>query len=204
MPPETVTMIVFLYPALTVLGARLFGRILLTRLAIGVTLMTMVGVALSIGAPVGTLDIVGIILSLSAALTFATYFLAAERGLEGVDPLAWLGITTLAALIVLVPLTPLLGGLDMPDTPGILAVLSVAIIGSLLPSLFQTAGLMRLGSAATSLVATLEIATVVIAGVFLLGSRPGPITIAGALLVLIGAATAPSAMRRGVRLPSTL
>lgn len=204
MPPETVTMIVFLYPALTVLGARLFGRILLTRLAIGVTLMTMVGVALSIGAPVGNLDIVGIILSVSAAVIFATYFLAAERGLEGIDPLAWLGITTLAALTVQLPLTPLLGGFAMPDTPGIFAVLAVAILGSLLPCLFQTAGLMRLGSAATTLVATLEIATVVIAGVFLLGSRPGPITIAGALLVLIGAASAPRAMRRSVRLTSTL
>lgn len=196
MDPATVTLIFFLYPALTVVGARLLGRVRLTALSLLVTAITLAGVVLAIGSPVGSVDPLGVVLSLAFAVVIAVYFLAAEHGLEGVDPLAWLGITVLAAAVFLIPLGPVIGGVAFPDAPGWLALVGVAVVASIVPCLFQTAGLMRLGGAATSLVATVEIATVVLLSVLVLGERPTPLSLVGAVLVIIGAAAAPIAIRR--------
>lgn len=196
MDPATVTLIFFLYPALTLVGARLLGRVRLTALSLLVTAITLAGVVLAIGSPVGSVDPLGVLLSLAFAVVIAIYFLAAERGLEGVDPLAWLGITVLAAAVFLVPFGPLIGGVAFPDASGWLALVGVAVVASIVPCLFQTAGLMRLGGAATSLVATVEIATVVILSVVVLGERPTPVSLVGAALVIVGAALAPVAVRR--------
>ena len=59
-------------------------------------------------------------------------------------------------------------------------------------------GLMRLGSAATALVASVEIATVVILSFAVLDERPGIVSLIGAVLVIIGAALAPIAVKRKV------
>ena len=198
MDPATVTLVAFIYPALTVLGAGLLRRVHLTWQSIGITLITIAGVALAIGSPVGNVDVVGVVLTLLFAGVVASYFLVAEKGLEGVDPLAWLGVTVLAAAIVLIPGGLLLGGHDLPDATGWLALLGVALIASIAASLFQTLGLMRLGSAATVLVAAIEIATVVVLTYLALGERPSPIALLGAALIVIGAALAPTAVRRTV------
>lgn len=202
MDPATVTLILFIYPALTVIGARLLGRIHLTASSVVVTIVTLIGVALAIGSPVGDVDLIGVALVLTFAVVVSTYFLVAEEGLEGADPLAWLGITVLAAAVFFVPFGPLIAGYSLPDLTGWLALLGVALIASLAACLFQTMGLIRLGSAATSLVATLEIATVVILSYLVLGERPGLISIVGAVLIIIGAATAPLTMRRRTAPPS--
>ena len=198
MDPATVTLILFIYPALTVVGAGILGRVHLTWLALLVTTITVVGVALAIGSPVGSIDVLGVILTLLFACIVAGYFLVAEEGLEGVDPLAWLGITVLAAAIFLVPSGLLLGGHELPDATGWLALVGVAIVSSIIACLFQTMGLMRLGSAATALVASVEIATVVILSYVVLGERPGIVSLIGAVLVIVGAALAPIAVKRKV------
>jgi drug/metabolite transporter (DMT)-like permease len=198
MDPATVTLVAFIYPALTVLGAGLLRRVHLTWQSIGITLITIAGVALAIGSPVGNVDVVGVVLTLLFAGVVASYFLVAEKGLEGVDPLAWLGITVLAAAIGLIPGGLLLGGRALPDATGWLALLGVALVASIAASLFQTLGLMRLGSAATVLVAAIEIATVVVLTYLALGERPSPVALLGAALIVIGAALAPTAVRRTV------
>ena len=203
MDPATVTLIVFIYPALTVLGAGLLGRVHLTWRAIGVTLISVLGVILAIGSPVGNVDVVGVVLTLLFAAVVASYFLVAEKGLEGVDPLAWLGITVLAAAVVLIPGGLLLGGHATPSASGWLALLGVGLVSSIAASLFQTLGLMRLGSAATVLVAAVEIATVVVLTYLALGERPGPIALVGAVLIVVGAALAPAAVKRRVSAPQT-
>ena len=192
------TLFLFIYPALTVLGAGALRRVHLTWLSIGVTAITLVGVALAIGSPVGSIDVLGVILTLAFACIVAGYFLVAEEGLEGVDPLAWLGITVLAAAVFLVPGGLLLGGTDLPDVTGWMALLGVALISSIAACLFQTMGLMRLGSAATALVASIEIATVVFLSFAILDQRPGIVSLIGAVLVIVGAALAPMAVNRRV------
>ncbi len=196
MDPTTVTLIFFVYPALTLVGARLLGRTRVTLLGVGVTAVTLFGVALAIGGPAGEIDVVGVVLALLFAVVVSSYFLAAEHGLEGVDPLAWLGTTVLAAAVFFIPAAPFLGEIAVPNLQGSLALLGVAVIASILPCLFQTSGLMRLGSAATSLVATVEIATVVILSIVVLGEQPSAVSLVGAALVIIGAATAPMAVKR--------
>jgi drug/metabolite transporter (DMT)-like permease len=198
-----VTLILFIYPALTVLGAGLLGRVHLTWRSIGVTLISVVGVALAIGSPVGNVDVVGVVLTLLFAGVVASYFLVAEKGLEGVDPLAWLGITVLAAGVVLIPGGLLLGGHETPTATGWLALLGLALVSSVAGSLFQTLGLMRLGSAATVLVAAIEIATVVVLTYLALGERPGPVALVGAVLIVIGAALAPAVVQRRVSAAQT-
>ncbi len=202
MDATTVTLIMFIYPALTIIGARLLGRVHLTILSVLVTVVTLGGVVLAVGGPVGNIDAIGLIFALLFALILAIYFLAAERGLEGVDPLAWLAVTVLAAASFFIPLAPIFGDIAVPNAQGGLALLGVALVAAMIPSLFQTAGLMRLGSAATSLVATLEIATVVILSAVVLGERPTLWSIVGAILIIIGAVTAPMAIRRRSRATS--
>lgn len=198
MDPATVTLIVFIYPAVTVLGAGLLGRVHLTLLSLGVTAITLVGVALAIGSPTGSIDPLGIVLALGSAAVVAGYFLVAEDGLEGADPLAWLGITVLAAAIFLIPGGLLLGGHATPDATGWLALLAIGLLSSIAACLFQTAGLMRLGSAATALVACVEIATVVILSYLVLDERAGLVSLLGAVLVIVGATLAPLAVKRRV------
>lgn len=198
MDPATVTLILFIYPALTVVGAGLLGRVHLNWLSFVVTGITLVGVALAIGSPVGSIDLVGVALTLIFACVVAGYFLVAEQGLEGVDPLAWLGVTVLAAAPFLTIGGLLFGGHGLPDATGWLALLGVALVSSIVACLFQTMGLMRLGSAATALVASVEIATVVILSYVVLGERPGLVSIIGAVLVIVGAALAPMAVKRKV------
>ena len=198
MNPATVTLILFIYPALTVLGAGALGRVHLTWKALAVTAVTIAGVALAVGSPIGEIDVLGVVLTLLFACVVAGYFLVAEKGLEGVDPLAWLGITVLAAGAVLIPLGPVLGGHDLPDATGWIALLAVGIVSSVIACLFQTTGLMRLGSAATSLVASVEIATVVALTWVVLGERPSAVSLVGAVLIIVGAALAPTAVRRRI------
>jgi drug/metabolite transporter (DMT)-like permease len=196
MDPATVTLILFIYPALTVLAGGALGRVHLTWKALAVTAATVAGVACAVGGPGGRADAVGVVLTLLFACTVAGYFLVAEKGLEGVDPLAWLGITVVAAAVALIPGGLLLGGHELPDATGWGALLWVGVVASVIASLFQTTGLMRLGSAATSLVASVEIATVVGLTWAVLGVRPSAISLAGAVLIVIGAALAPTAVRR--------
>lgn len=200
MDPATATLVVFAYPALTLIGARLRGRVHLTPLALVVTAGTLIGVALAVGSPVGAIDPLGVLFALGSAFVIAGYFLAAEQGLEGVDPLAWLGITVLVPVLIFVPLAPFLGGIALPTTAtGAFALVGAGLFAAFLPAILQTMGLMRLGSAATALVATLEIATVVILTAVVLGERLTPLALLGAVLVGLGAAVAPRAVRRRVR-----
>ena len=202
MDPATVTTILFVYPVLTVLAAGALRRVHLTWKALAVTAATFAGVVCAVGGP-GSIDVLGVVLTLAFACTVAGYFLVAEKGLEGVDPLAWLGITVLAAAVVLIPAGPLLGGSDLPDATGWAALVAVGLLAGLIASLFQTTGLMRLGSAATSLVATVEIATVVALTWLVLGVRPSAVSLAGAVLIVVGAALAPTAVKRRRAAPPT-
>lgn len=172
--------------------------------AIGFVLLGLVVVA-EIWA--STLDPLGVMWGLMAAVTLSIYFLVGERQLKKISPLA-LSFWTMA--IAAVFWAPLSGwwNIDMEmfqmtapltsDPQGPLAPLWVfflwnIVLGSFTPFLLSLSALKRLSATAAGIVATSEIAFAFITAWLWLGEDLTPLQIAGASIVLVGIVIAQTA-----------
>jgi drug/metabolite transporter (DMT)-like permease len=162
------------------------------------------------GAPFGTgsVDGIGVLAGLAAAVCFAGYFLIGEAGVGALDPLrviTWsFGVATVA-LNIASPITSfdgalgrhvsLLGGLSDLSVPLWLALAWVVVLGTLVPFFAELFALSFIRATTVTVIALLEPIGVSALGWAWFDETLGPIAIIGCLAVVAGILVAQSARR---------
>lgn len=156
------------------LGAR--QLVALTAILAGVVL---------VGGGAGSPDPLGIALALGSAAAYASYILASDRLLRGVDPIAFTALLTAGAATAFLAAGAVRG--TLPEVGGLTGG-AVALTGALVGSVFAVtaflAGIRLVGPGTASLLVTIEVpAGLTLAGV-VLGERLAAPQLAGAGLVV--------------------
>jgi len=158
---------------------------------IGLTMVAQVGRGAS-------LDAVGIAAALAAAVALATYYLLADRMLEGRDPwstMAWsMGFAAVFWAILGQPWTidpALLGSpVVVPETAASLPlwvfVVWIIVLGTAVPYTLIVLGLTRLGAARTGLIGTLEPVLAAAFAWMLMAESMSVLQVLGGAVVLTG------------------
>jgi drug/metabolite transporter (DMT)-like permease len=203
MSPALVTLVIYIYPAIATLGSWLLGWTRVTGLTVVALTATLGGVVLTIGWPGGAVDPLAVGLALFNGMSFACWLLLAQSALRRADAL-----TCFAAATGCSQLLVLVGSFAVSDPDfGSGAAFAACLLGggvvsTVIAFLLQLHGIARLGGAATALVTTLEVVTVVVLSAIFFDDPIGGGVLAGALLVVTGAALAPlSVSKVAERLP---
>lgn len=197
MSPALVTLIIYLYPALTIIGSRLLGWTALHLLTGVAILCTLTGVALTVGLPDGGIDPLAVALCVANAFIYSCYLLLAQSSLRRADPVTVYASAGGMASILLVAGSFALAEPHWPtDGPGIAGLVGVAVVSTLLASVIQLVGIRHVGSAQAALVTSLEVVTVVVASAVILDEPIGMAVALGSVLVIAGAGLAPLAAPR--------
>lgn len=178
-----VALLLYLYPALVALLSWLVLRHPLSRLQLAALAMALLGSLLTIGRA-GDGAPLGIALGLLAALIYSVYILVGARLPADVTPTGSTTIVTSAAALVYGAVAAA-SGVRLPvSAGGWLAILAVAVIGTVMAIAFFLAGLERLGAVRASVYSTLEPAFTLGLAALLLGEEVGPLRLAGGALIL--------------------
>jgi drug/metabolite transporter (DMT)-like permease len=178
-----VALLLYLFPALVALLSWLVLRHPLSRLQLLALVLALLGSLLTIGRG-GDGTAPGIALGVAAAVIYSVYILVGARLPASVTPTASTAVVTSSAAVVF-GLLALAGGVRLPATPaGWLAVLGVAVIGTVLAIVLFLAGLERLGAVKTSVYSTLEPAFTLALAAALLGEPITSTRLGGGLLIL--------------------
>jgi drug/metabolite transporter (DMT)-like permease len=159
MPISVALVIQFTGPAMVLLWLRLaHGRRLKPSLY-GAVALSVAGSALVVEVfDAGSIDGLGVVYALVAAVTFAIYLVGFERAGQSYDAfttLTWgLGFATLFWVLVSPPWTFPLGDFDSLDHVAL--ALGVVVIGTLAPFLLNLSALRHLPAARVGVIATLE------------------------------------------------
>lgn len=178
-----VSLLLYLYPAIVTILARLVFRHPLTRLQIVAVAVALVGSVLTIGKA-GDGKPLGIFFGLLAAFIYSIYILAGSRFPKDVTPTASTTIITSAAAVTY-GIVVAIKGFHPPATgTGWFAVVAIAIICTVLAILFFFEGLERVGAVRASVFSTLEpVFTVALAAV-ILGEAITPMRVMGGALIV--------------------
>jgi drug/metabolite transporter (DMT)-like permease len=187
-PAGLCTLLLYFYPAVVVaLGALLLGERPRAAVVTCVVAATA-GTALTIGPVGGSGRLTGVLLALGAALFYAGFILAGSR-ITGVGPLATTAVVLSAGTVVLGALA-LVTQPQLPSRPSAwLALLGVALIGTVVAVTAFFAALALLGASDTAIVSTVEPVVSVGLAALVLGERLSPVQLLGGLAVLVAVGT---------------
>jgi len=175
--------------------AAVFLRERPTAAVVGCLLVSVVGVALTVGPVRGQVSPLGPALGLVSALCYSVYIVVSSRVVPRVGPLTSICVVVTAATgtygVLALVIRPAWPG----DVGGWLATLGVGLVGTVFAMLAFFAGLTRLGPTDSSVVSTLEPVVTAVLGVIVLHEGLSALQVAGAVLVL--AAVAVLARLRG-------
>jgi len=189
LPTSVVVTLFYCYPVLALALDRALFRIPVTATMLVAVVVIVAGVALtSLPGLSGTmhLDPTGVMFAGLSALGYAIYIAAAYPYTKAVSPLAsavfiYGSFGTVFGLIAAVK------GFALPVSPELwLNVLFIGTLGGALQIMSFAYALPRLASSGYAVIVCLEVVTVVLAGVFLLGERLLPIQWLGIAMVLGG------------------
>ena len=177
------SLLLYVYPALVVVLAAVVLRDRPRPLAAGCVVVATTGTALTIG-PVQGGQGTGVLLGLAAALVYAVYILVSSR-VRGVGPLttaAWV----LTSSAVVMGVIALLSSPRLPSTAASwLALVGVALIGTVVAVTTFFAALALLGPSDTAVVSTVEPVVSIAVAALLLGERLRPLQLVGGVVVLL-------------------
>lgn len=182
-PISTVTIVYHLYPFVLILAAGLLFSERIRRRSLGWAALAFLGVvviALGSGGN-ASIDLTGIGLTVIAMIFFATTLLIAKR-LQSVSPELVSAVQLIVGAVVLLPFQTFQGGNFEPQTWGYLGTLGVIHTGLLYVLLYGA--VQRLTTSAVALLSFLYPATALGFDVIIYGVRPGPMQIAGIVLIL--------------------
>ena len=177
------SLLLYVYPALVVVLGAVVLRDRPRPLAVGCVVVATLGTALTIG-PVAGGQISGVLLGLAAALVYAVYILVSSR-VTDVGPFATAAWVLTASAVVM-------GVLALATVPRLpssatawLALVGVALIGTVVAVTTFFAALALLGPSDTAVVSTVEpVVSIAVAGL-VLGERLGSLQLAGGVVVLL-------------------
>lgn len=151
-------------------------------------LMGLAGVAALVGIDAaGTADeLIGVGLLLLAALGYAIGPLVLNRKLMHIDPRATMGAATLTSAIALTLPVLFFSSAPVWTVKGVGALIVLGSVMSALGLVTYMLLIREIGPSRTSVVAYINPLVAVVAGVVVLGERPGAGAVAGLLLILAG------------------
>lgn len=192
LPASLVSLVLYTYPALVAVGARVvFGR-RLGALHVAGLAASFLGVALLVGGVARFAPTTGLLFAALAPLIYTVYILAGDyamrqagAGSRAPEPVAAATVVMTGSAVAFVVVAALGGELRPP--PGSKAALLVVAIG-LVPTVAAItlflAALPRIGAGRTALLSTAEPVVTVALAAAILGERLAPVQALGALLVL--------------------
>lgn len=206
LPTSVVVTLFYFYPVLTLVLDRMLFRLSFGPAKLAGVLIIVLGVALTSwpGFAGARIDPQGVLFVALAALGYALYIAAAYPVTKRVAPLAS-AVFIYGSYAIAFGFAALIYGFDWPPSPDLwLGVLFIGTLGGALQILSFSYALPRLASSGYAVIVCLEVVTVVLAGVFLLGERLQPVQWLGVALVLGGIflARASRSMSRAVPLPA--
>src|SRR5689334_6338563 len=176
-------LLLYVYPALVVvLSAVLLHQRPRPALVIAVA-TAFLGTLLTIGPAAGG-EAVGVLLGLGAAASYAIYIVISSRETAGVGPFVTAGVI-MASCGVVYDVLAVAAGAPLPHTPRAwLALLTVALVCTVIAVAAFFGALALLGPSDTAVVSTLEPVVSVLAAAAFLGERLSAVQVAGGVLVL--------------------
>jgi drug/metabolite transporter, DME family len=196
-PVAVVLLCFYLFPALVAVGSALLGweRLDRTRgIALLVALGGMVGVVIGgegAGA-LGSLDPVGVLLAIGAALSQTVFVLVARRGYRAVPAEQAVGFVLIVSTLIAGVIAGASGVLDsvwLPFTsPDLLLLLVVGgLFGAGIPSLLFLAGIRWIGGVRTGILMLIQAPVGVALAAIFLDEPVGPVQLAGGVAILAAA-----------------
>ena len=177
------SLLLYVYPALVVLLAAVLLRHRPRPVALLCVGVATAGSALAIG-PVAGGQTVGVLLGLGAAVSYAVYVVLSARATAGLGPFAAAAVI-MAACAAVYDVLALSTHATLPSVPSAwLALLGVALIGTVVAVAAFFGALALLGPGDTAVVSTIEPVVSVLAAFVVLGERLTGVQILGGLLVL--------------------
>lgn len=187
LPAGTFIILFYTYPAMVALISLFLGERLSAQswLALGLTLIGTVLTVPNLGSGLSADDSLGVILAIVNALIVSVYFIFNNRLLKGHTALApasaWSVTGSFLVFLTLSLSRPVTWPAET-STWGLL--LALAIVSTVMPVLFLTIGLNKLGPSKAAIASTVEpILTAVWAALFL-GEQMQPIQLVGGALIL--------------------
>jgi drug/metabolite transporter (DMT)-like permease len=185
--PGIASMILYLYPAFVLVLAALLFRRSPTRRQVLALCASLAGCAIIFYQP-GKYPIIGLLVAVTVALTYAAYLLWCEKALAGVDSLYSTAFIMSAAAIVYW-IWVLAGGGEF-HVPGSLKVWAlvagIAVFSTVIPITTLFEALKRIDASETSLVSTIEpLSTAMLSAVFL-GETLSPVHMVGGVFIIAG------------------
>lgn len=195
-------------PVLVALWVRLVRREPVRRRVWAALALSLAGLALVARLWAGlSVDGLGVVAGLGAAVCFATYFLLGEAGVERQDPLAvvlWSFLVAAVAMNLVRPVTgldadvvaaetSLLGALAEWTAPGWLLLAWIVLLGTVVPFGLELRALQTLPATAVVVVAMLEPVGATVIGWAWLGESLSAVQVLGACAVVAGIALAQTA-----------
>lgn len=189
------SLLLYFYPALVVLLGALLLRERPRLLAVSCVAAATLGTVLTIG-PVESGQTLGVVLGLASALVYALYILAGSR-VRGVGSYASAATVVTAGAVSFGTLA-LLTSPRLPQAPAAwLALVGVALFGTVIAVTTFFAALALLGPADTAVVSTVEpVVSIAVAGL-VLDERLSPLQAFGGAVVLLAVAVLARAGRVG-------
>jgi drug/metabolite transporter (DMT)-like permease len=177
------SLLLYVYPALVVVLGAVVLRDRPRPLAVGCVVVATLGTALTIG-PVAGGQSSGVLLGLAAALVYAVYILVSSR-VTDVGPFATAAWVLTASAVVMGVLALATGPRLPSSATAWLALVGVALIGTVVAVTTFFAALALLGPSDTAVVSTVEpVVSIAVAGL-VLGERLGSLQLAGGVVVLL-------------------
>ena len=176
-------LLLYVYPALVVVLGAVVLRDRPRPVAVGCVVVATLGTALTIG-PVAGGQVSGVLLGLAAALVYAVYILVSSR-VSGVGPFATSAWVLTASAVVMGVLAAAMGPRLPSSGAAWLALVGIALVGTVLAVTTFFAALALLGPSDTAVVSTVEpVVSIAVAGL-VLGERLGTLQLAGGVVVLL-------------------
>ena len=187
-PAAITSILLYVYPVLVTLLARVVLRERLTRMRLVALVLASCGVVLVVGpAPSGHLDVGGVLLGLASAVVYSTYILFGGVLLRGVPALFSAAVITSVGGAAFLLYGAAAGRLHGLDGQGWGIVAGIALVPTCIAATLFLAGLARVGPTRASIVSTLEPATTAVLAALVLGEGLSATRLIGGAVVLVAA-----------------
>jgi drug/metabolite transporter (DMT)-like permease len=181
-----VDLLLFTYPALVVVGAVALRRDSWNARSAIALAITMAGTKLVLAGGVGSIDPLGAVLALGAALAYAAYILSSAGQLKRTDPFLLTALVTTGAAATLTIAGVAQSDVSLDIGVGGFALIAVVAFFSVAGMSTFVAGISFLGPSRASIVSAVQPALTPVLGFAAFGDRLGPAQMLGGGLVVGG------------------
>jgi drug/metabolite transporter (DMT)-like permease len=186
LPAATFSVLFYSYPAMVAIFEALRGERLsaVAWLALGMTLVGIVLTAPDFSAGLMGNNFVGVVMALGDAFMVAIYFMITSRLLRGHTDLVRTSAWMVTGAFLLLIGVGLVHGLKAPPAEAWVYLIGLAVVSTVIPTFAINAGIQKLGSTRSAIVATFEPAFTAALAFVLLGEILLPIQWLGGAIII--------------------